>query len=652
MVSKAYLCPYILIMRVGYFAKTLFIFYFLTRLSNVYGQHFTSEADSLFKLIKIEKQDTVKINLLLQLAEKIYKQHPQKSQLLLDEALALAEESNAGKLLIKVYNIRGKIYFAQKKHGLALANTRKGLELAKRLDEHIYVAELYTTMSKVYLDRYNYEKALHYQLKALKLYEKDPNKKNLIIAYRRMAIIHRSILNNEKVLMYQRKALNLAKHIGDTSLISSIYNDLGGTYSFMKNYNKALECFFRSLQLTNPLDTFLLGRAYNNIADTYVQLKNYDKALVYLDKSLDMLSVPPHDVILSYPLSTKAFIYIQQGRYAQAIPILKKTIALASLYDDKYVQFSNYQLISEAYSGLKNHDQAYKFLLKYSVLKDSVFNLEKAKSLQELQAKYETEKKEQQLSLFRQKNRLNVYVIYGLGIIFILSLLLALLFIKQVKLKGQQQYSMLEQKLLRSQMNPHFIFNFLSAIQNYLMESQPQQAVRYLSSFSKLMRLILENSREEYVSLEKEIQMLTFYLELQQLRFNNEFDYVIEVDDQVECSEIGIPPMFIQPFVENSIEHGFWRLNHKGRIAIKFSIQKDFILFDLRDNGIGLENAKKLKHHQEGHKSLATLITLERISYLNKRNKRKIKFQIQDLKDDQGVTSGTQVIFQIPFKWL
>jgi len=167
-----------------------------------------------------------------------------------------------------------------------------------------------------------------------------------------------------------------------------------------------------------------------------------------------------------------------------------------------------------------------------------------------------------------------------------------------------------------------------------------------LSGFSKLMRDILNNSIKDLVSLESEVEFIHQYLQLQQLRFDNSFDYNLEVADDIEKEETGIPPMIAQPFIENSIEHGIASKPEKGIIDIRFTRQNSYLLFELTDNGIGLEKSKK--YRSDEHTSMATELTKKRIENLKKYRKKKFKLQIIDLHKKFIDKEGTRVVIQMP----
>jgi ligand-binding sensor domain-containing protein len=215
-----------------------------------------------------------------------------------------------------------------------------------------------------------------------------------------------------------------------------------------------------------------------------------------------------------------------------------------------------------------------------------------------------------------------------------------------VKAKKTQE---LEHRFLRSQMNPHFIFNSLGAIQSYIFKNQALEAGTYLSKFSKLVRLILDNSRNEEISLLKEIDTLKLYLELQRLRFPKKLSFLFEIDENLDVETIKIPPMMLQPFIENSIEHGFVKTNSGGIIRIRIKQSENGILLETEDNGVGIRSSIESKAKLKGnHEALATKITRQRIRNLNWGRKVKISLEILDLSELNTDLNGTRVSINIP----
>lgn len=246
------------------------------------------------------------------------------------------------------------------------------------------------------------------------------------------------------------------------------------------------------------------------------------------------------------------------------------------------------------------------------------------------------------------------FLVWGGG--FLLLFLIVFLFVRRArkrskelrqKLEMEKSLIELEQKALRLQMNPHFIFNSLNTIQHLIIEKDEKSAKYYLSKFAKLMRQILENSRERLISINDEIKTLENYLIIEKFS-RSDFDYNIEVDEAIDREEEILPPMMIQPFVENAIIHGLKGMkDRKGLIQISFKRGEGYLQFEVEDNGQGRERAEKQKSQIANyHRSTALTVTQERLDNLNKGQAFK-SFEIQDLKDEDGSAKGTRIIIRV-----
>jgi len=248
-------------------------------------------------------------------------------------------------------------------------------------------------------------------------------------------------------------------------------------------------------------------------------------------------------------------------------------------------------------------------------------------------------------TLFFQNVNLLIYTL----ILLILILVGTIIYLVLSRRKLWIRFNKIEQQLILTQINPHFIFNSLTAIQSYIFRNDPLQAGKYLSSFAKLVRLILESSRQTTTSIEQEIKILRFYFDLQTLRFEGKFEFKIEVDEALDIDEQMIPPMLAQPFIENSIEHGYLQLSGKGVVTVRFIKQKQSIIIEVEDNGIGIDKSMQ-NHIRSGmsHQTLATELTSERIKKIWEINRIRIKMDIIDLNIIDNSKQGSIVKFIIP----
>lgn len=247
------------------------------------------------------------------------------------------------------------------------------------------------------------------------------------------------------------------------------------------------------------------------------------------------------------------------------------------------------------------------------------------------------------------------YLITGFGFIT-LTLLLVRLYIQFIKKREAekidllQKISQLELQGLRSQMNPHFLFNTLSSIQHFITTNETKDALRYLSKFSKLMRLIMNNSQKQVISVEEEINSLSLYLELESLRFKNKFTYKIELDENFDTKFHKMPSMLIQPYIENAILHG---LLHKegndGQLTLRIKKEARLLICEIEDNGIGREASMKMKSRaKKEHESKGMQITKDRLEILNKKEKSNLSVEIIDLKSNSEASLGTIVRIFVP----
>ena len=202
---------------------------------------------------------------------------------------------------------------------------------------------------------------------------------------------------------------------------------------------------------------------------------------------------------------------------------------------------------------------------------------------------------------------------------------------------------------LRSQMNPHFLFNSLNSIKSFIARQEPRKATNFLSKFAQLMRYILANSEQSAIPLSKEIDAIKLYLDLESMRFSNKFDYEIKIAPDVMVESLVIQPLILQPYIENAIWHGLLPLESKGRIEIAIDKQEDMLRITIYDNGIGRKASLLLqKDSVRKRKSYGIRITSDRIKHFSEKS----SVQILDMQDEQGELRGTKVIIVIPIRFV
>jgi tetratricopeptide (TPR) repeat protein len=644
-------------MKVKKYCQLLLYFFLLS--SFCFSQS-SPEIDSLLSTVNSIKNDTQKVSIFNHVTQLYCAIDFDKALYYNQKALHLATKANLPRKLAEAYNIQGIIFLNQGKIKEADTSLNKAIELHKKNHNTKGIASGYGNLGAMYYMIGSYNKSLSYNLKCLKLNEEMKDKNGVAI----------TLLNIANIYFIQKNYAEAKKYYNGSRLAQKELNHLHDELSALNNIAIVLIAEEKPDEALLYLDTikkaidgkgddFLLENAYimSGKGICYKLKGEYSKAHEYMNTAKELykkLNNSYKEIEITGIISA---LYIKEGDYKKALESSFDYLNKAKSVDAKQHEMDAYQFIYESYSGLNDHENALKYHKRFIAQKDSVLNNENLKNLSELETKYETEKKESENKLLMQTNliqqlrisRSNYFIVVILtALAFVI--LIALLFIRQSKLNSQQRTMLLEQRLLRSQMNPHFIFNSLIAIESYIYKNEPKEAGRYLSGFAKLMRMILENSREEYISLSKEIKTLEYYLELQKNRFDNSFDYVIELPPGFDPDSIAIPPMLAQPFIENSIEHGLKNNDKKGKITIRFSLKNDQLIFEVIDNGIGLERSMAESTINKTHRSMATTITMERLSVLNKRKRKKIKLNIDEIKDSLNAVLGTQVSFAIPFK--
>jgi len=360
---------------------------------------------------------------------------------------------------------------------------------------------------------------------------------------------------------------------------------------------------------------------------------------------------------------------------------IDKAIALNEAAIIVYQNQNNIKTLSNAfvnqsdyYKSKNDYVRSYDYFVKHSKLKDSLYSIEKVNAMEEMQAKYETEKvkkeketAEQQTEIAKLETQRNKYFLISACVIALLILITSLLYLNRLKAKKkaevtlielketqkrlalEKQYRDTELKALKAQMNPHFIFNALNSIQEYILLNQKDLASDYLGKFADLIRTYLNHSDAGYISIGEEVESLNLYLELEKLRFEDKLNYTITVDQSINTESHSIPTMFIQPYVENALKHGLLHKKEDRRLDINFNHDTtNVITCIITDNGIGRAKSQAINNKKQHlHKSFALKASKSRLELLNEKTDHKIGVEIEDLFTNNEA-SGTKVILKIP----
>jgi tetratricopeptide (TPR) repeat protein len=635
------------------FFRTLFVLLLCVEVNAQNEQLKIQEAE-----LKKATTDTVKIAILDKMGWQVIETDPKRAQPYIEEAHRIARSIHNDRWIVNTYIGLSRIQHNLGNFSAAQKINFETLKIVETMKSKFLTAACYGNISSLYTEMGNFSLAMEYGLKALKIYEELKDVRSMAYLRTNFGDFYYRQKEYDQAAANHLKAYELFVTLKDSSFISMALNNLSSVLYEQKKYKEALRYSLLSLKIKEAIsDSIGIANCYQNIGDSYFALKDYSLALKYDTSALRIFTRAGNKYFTSLSCNNLSNIYLSLKDLPKALFYANEGFKIAkeiAAYD--LITFS-YERFSELYEAKKEYQKAMEFTKLKMVLNDSLFNAEKNKQLVEMRTRYETDNKEKEIEQLSQQNQIqklelknNWYLIVGLIGFAVLIMVISILISNRNKLRNNAQKMEVEQKLFRSQMNPHFIFNSLIAIQNYVYKHQPAEVAGYISSFAKLMRMILDNSRNEYVTVEKELKTLTYYLELQQLRFQDKFDFKINVDPLIETESISIPPMLSQPFIENAIEHGIMnKANGKGMIELEFNQKTDALEMIITDNGVGMAQAQNAKAGKTNeHASLATIITRERMAVLNKKNKRKFSLEIEDVKNNDGSSGGTRVRIMIP----
>jgi len=574
-------------------------------------------------------------------------ENPEKSIAQFTVALRIARNisnevmvTNAANYLANMYASIGDFKSSNEAYIIAL-------EAAKKTNNSGEIAKISMNLASNYNFIGEYEKAIKYGLYALEIKETKNNLERICYHYIAMGNIFRENNNTAKWEEYVKKAYKMKDVEGCASLsdLAKIYNSLGGIAVQKEEFEKAL-LYYDTLMILSREANFNQGisTALNNSAGVYKQLDNFTKALELSTESEKYFRGNPYEQIFNN--NFKAELYKLMGQYQKGLALVNKNIRIEEINYYSTEKLKCLELLYELNFKLNNYDEAFSWndSLRKSerILRDEDIR----QSIEEQEAKYQTKVKEQQISLLTAENEIknqrmeqDVLII---GILLILVALILVLFYLRRK-KAAFKESELQQQLLRSQMNPHFIFNVMGSIQGYLYKNEASKAADYLSRFAALSRSVLNFSSQEKISLKEEIEMLQNYIELERARMEKPFDIEYKIEDDLETEFIEIPPMLLQPFVENAIKHGFDGIEYQGKLSLCFKEKSGFIAIEILDNGSGLS-----KQNDKGHKSKALEIFYQRKKGIEHKFKKEIIFEFQDLKLKDQTKHGIRVYIQLP----
>lgn len=561
------------------------------------------------------------------------------------------------------YNLQGRArrniteyYKAEERYKLALELARKIKSVEAEVVTLNQLGVIYRRQDKV-------RGALNYHQAALAILSKleNPNKDFKVshsISINSIGNIYLAIKQYELALDKFEESIRIQEELNDLRGLAINHQNIGYAYQNIGDLDLALENYNKSLEYNN-LNKSSLGKVicHNSISNVLIKQGKYNEAYNYISEVVPVAKGLENRYYLSEVYNTLGWSLIKLNELKDAEEYLYKSLKIGTDNNIPSSLTVSYLHLSELHQKEKNYKEALEHFQSSIEIDKKTFNEKNVRWVTNLMSNFEDEVKSNEIvRLDREKKIAELNLTKSRNILIITFVSLALFSVvlysiyRQRLLKNDKKILMLEQEALQSQMNPHFVFNALNSIKLYIINNEQKNAVYYLNKFSKLIRNILDASKVKEVSLSEELSTMNLYMSIENIRFSNEIEYSEKVDESINLEGIKVPPLILQPFLENAIWHGL--SSKKGSKKVSLEVHKvsdDFIQIDIEDNGVGREQAFKIKKNKSlNRKSIGIDLTKQRLQNFTNEFKDDFALNYYDLKDKEGNATGTKVSIKIP----
>lgn len=631
--------------------------------------------DSLERELKLHPQeDSIKLSILDNLGFAYHEENPKRGIQFSEEQLLLSKKQNNLSAQAAALSNIGINQWAQGLYTQALESYTQSKKIYENLGKMRQTANINSRIATVYFSTSDYSKALDIYFTNLAQFEKSKDSTLIAACYGNIALCFSHLSKFEKAINYYKKAIKVNSALNQLKGLADNYTNLGNMYDNSLKSDSAIIYYNIALQISRK-NEYNRNVASNlaNMGIAFTTLRQYSNGYHSLKKALPfyrqsnslgniaVIQLALADIFLQAPDS---FFKNNSIKYSERTALTKGWLDSSLLFyrsgNNAAGQAEVMEKISLYYEQEHNYEKALAAYKIFKQLQDTVLNDEKNQQVESLEMKYNFSKREdsirtenEQIALatsaeIRRQSTYNKTLFWsGFGTLAAL-LIIFLLYKRRRDAEERQQNAEFrtevaetEMKALRTQINPHFIFNSLNSIGDFISKNNIDEADRYLTKFAKLMRLVLENSEKREVLLVDDLQALEWYIQLEMLRLKDKFDYRISIDEDIDAENTLVPPLIFQPIVENSIWHGIARKEGKGEIIIQIrKISEKIICCMIEDNGIGRST---IHSDKQGKSSLGMKITQARIDILKKTYKLEAKLTLEDL------TPGVKVSIELPY---
>ncbi|MHA7056148.1 tetratricopeptide repeat protein [Aquimarina sp. M1] len=590
----------------------------------------------------------------------------------MDTSLQYAESAKDLALKYKDYGLYarslkrlGVVFMYSEDYELALNYFNRAKRIAGYENDDFLIADIQSDIGLVFQRKTDYKESLSSLMEAYYFFKDEEPSVEKHRVLNRLGILYAKLNKNDRSVAMFSEALEVAICLGEKDREITSYINLAVIQTQLENYENAIVLYKKILN--KELDKNLTYQnqkktCYNNLAFNYYKVKKYDSSLTYAKKALAIKPDKLFDSRVAQTYRTLGNIYLDTGNYEKAEHNLNIALSIAEEYNIKTGIIDAYKDLCRYHKKTENYKKALSFYEKFTSLEsklldknfsEQISKIESSKVIEQKDVAYASLSKEKAEDKKEFESDIERIIwIVSIVLIAIIGTIVLYAYRNRVYLaEKQKQISVMKLFALRSQMNPHFIFNTINGVQNFILKSDKFSAYNYLSKFSQSIRLILDNSNYSFIRLQKELDLIKVYVDLEKIRFRNKLEFTLDVDPNIEEQNPYIPAMILQPIIENSIIHGISNKPEGGHVFLTIEPYNGNLKIIIEDNGIGRIEAQKIKMSKpKGVIGITSINTKQRIEILAKSGYKEAKYYFEDLFDQSHEVKGTRSILILPLK--
>ncbi|MEO8151165.1 MAG: histidine kinase [Bacteroidia bacterium] len=571
-------------------------------------------------------------------------------KLMADTCIIILTQLKDNKNLAHAWCNLGNYYTGTGNSDSTIICFRKAYEYAVAAKDKNYEASTLYALGFGNIHKGNLKEALDYLYRSIKAYEEDNHPDDAYAALMYVGTVYNQLEEYNKAISFYQRSWKLATKKSDLFTQALLLNYMGQAYRNLSAYDSSIAYYQKTVEMARGINYSELSiSALIYLGTNYLYKGDTTTGLYYLYQSVNENKELQLKENLAESYFNLGLVLFAKHKLDSAAWYAEQAEKLAASLGFSNSQKQVESLLSKVYESKGDFKKALLSFKKFIELRDSSTSNEAYRDALDKEFKYQADKKEfiakaaqekKDIQAREQRNKLIISLV-AMAAIMVLGGFLFFVNRKRKEYKYRRNIAESEMKALRAQMNPHFMFNSLNAIQQMVLNNDNENAFNYLDTYSKLTRKILENSEKKWITVDDEIKFLELYLSIESLRFQNAFRYEIKVDDRVDIHYDKVPAMIVQPYVENAIRHGLFPKESNQQLLITFNKSgTNHLEITIEDNGVGRKKSSELKV-EGNHHSMGMSITENRLRLLDDKNENSVL--IEDLTGPDGSAAGTCV---------